>query len=63
MAKQACELRCKYCGEAFTLRCQLDELRFYMKVCPSCVEDDAPGMARYEKMADMMGTAWAIDHA
>ena len=56
------ELTCKYCGDTFTVRCAPDELQFYARCCKPCWEDDRPGMARFERMADMMGERWAIDH-
>ena len=53
---------CKYCGAAFVIRCKPEDLRWYLKACASCVENDAPGMARFDKMAERMGTTWALNH-
>jgi hypothetical protein len=56
------EMLCKYCGKRWTLRAPADEIDLYLSCCTACYENDEPGMARYERMAAMMGTAWAIDH-
>jgi hypothetical protein len=54
---------CKFCGCGFQVTDTADEVRWYLNVCRGCWEDDAPGMARYERAAAMMGDRWAIDHA
>ena len=55
-------LACKYCGAAFYVRCKPDEVRFYLRCCAPCWENDEPGMARFDKMAERMGTTWALNH-
>ena len=40
-----------------------DDLRYYLNCCASCYANDEPGMARFERMRDMMGAAFALEHA
>lgn len=56
------KLTCKYCGAAITIRCTPEDLRFYMRACRACIDNDEPGMARFDRMAAMMGARWAMDH-
>ena len=53
-------MTCKYCGAQWTVSGPDADL--YLSCCGPCWEDDRPGMARYERMAAMMGATWAIDH-
>lgn len=57
------EMTCKYCGAHFVVRAAAEDLRWYLNCCAACYANDEPGMARYERMADMMGTSWAIEHS
>ena len=56
-------MTCKYCHAQWTIRDRVEDLQWYVNCCKSCWQDDAPGMARYERMAAMMGTTFAIDHS
>jgi hypothetical protein len=61
MAKR--EMHCKYCGATWILTGKLEDLRWYLSCCKPCWDNDEPGMARFNRMAEMMGTTWALHHA
>lgn len=56
------QLSCKYCGANIVIRCAPEELRYYLRCCPTCWENDEPGMARFNRMAERMSPEWAMAH-
>ena len=57
-------ITCKYCGTQFEVKARdAETLSLYVRCCKACWDNDEPGMARFERAAAMMGTAWAIEHA
>ena len=56
------DITCKYCGATFTVRCNPIDLKFYARCCKPCWDNDEPGMARFDRMAAMMGSTWALEH-
>jgi hypothetical protein len=56
------EMTCKYCGTTWTLRAPTEDLDLYLNYCKACWENDEPGMARFNRMAEMFGPAWALEH-
>ena len=56
-------MTCKYCEATWTIRAALEDLNLYMSCCKTCWDNDEPGMARYNRMAERMGTTFAIEHS
>lgn len=55
-------LTCKYCKATFNVRCAPEDLELYLRCCRACWENDEPGMARFDSMAERMGATWALEH-
>ena len=64
MAKKATrEMTCKYCKAQWTLvQVATEDLSLFQSCCRKCWEDDVPGMIRFNRMAEMMGSTWALEH-
>ena len=55
-------MTCKYCKAQWAVRAAAEDLGLYLNCCKQCWEDDVPGMIRFNRMAEMMGSTWALEH-